>query len=121
MLRRASPLVPFLIFNTAMVDAAAMAILLGRNVGPPTSVIDDPSSGTIECRLEMTTGSVSRRFTVEVNDDEVFVSAISIAPTFNSILQSSDRGGLSVGELHACRAQVLQSFVWNQYCAPELP
>lgn len=107
------------VFNAAMVDAAAMVVNLSRNV-TVSSLIDDPSTGTIECDIQAIFGSSS--FSVEVNDDEVFVSGSSrVGSTIQTRLSSSDRGGLSLRERHACRAQVLRSFVWQQYCAPELP
>lgn len=107
------------VFNAAMVDAAALVVNLGVNV-MVGRVLDDPSTGTIECRISQTFGSGI--FAVEVNDDEVFVSGSSrVGSTIQTRLSSSDRGGLSLRERHACRAQVLRSFVWQQYCAPELP
>lgn len=107
------------VFNAAMVDAAALVVNLGRNV-TVGRVLDEPSTGTIECRIFQTFGSST--FQVEVNDEEVFVTGRSIVGgSIQTNLSSSDRGGRSLRVRHACRAQVLRSFVWREFCAPELP
>lgn len=113
------------VFTAAMVDAAAMVVELADDPSIFVSAFDEPSTAFLNCSITRLIGeTVSKRFSVDVNDDEegdVQVSASSrIGGVFNRILGSSARR-LSVAELHACRAQVLQSLVWNQYCAQELP
>ncbi len=113
------------VFTAAMVDAAAMVVDLKDDPSISVFSFDEPSTAFLNCTITRSiSGSDFKRFSVDVNDDEegdVQVSGSTIiGGVFNRVFASSARR-LSVAELHACRAQVLQSLVWNQYCAPELP
>ena len=113
------------VFTAAMVDAAAMVVDLKDDPSISVFAFDEPSTAFLNCSIARSLGETDfKRFSVDVNDDEegdVQVSGSTIiGGVFNRVLASSARR-LSVAELHACRAQVLQSLVWNQYCAPELP
>jgi hypothetical protein len=85
-------------FTTEMVDAAAMAF--GLPPGAMGEARDDGSADEAFVRGQNRT------------EDE---------PTINFRTQlRSFAEGLTAGEGHGCRAAVLQSFVWNNYCASAL-
>ncbi len=105
-------------FNAAMVDAAAMASDL-VNVDPPEILSDNPAGPSISCRFFTDLGFFDVAVGVEVG--VVAVTGFSeIGGGFTTRLHSV-LVGLTRAEVLACRAQVLQSFVWNQHCAPFLP
>ena len=114
------------VFNSAMVDAAAVHVPL-RTITFAGSD-DVPSTGALFCDLVASFGVSDFRFSIEVEDDDGPSSAgLSVSRTENGqteiIVNQRGPSGrrLSVAEAHACRAQVLKSLVWNQYCAPALP
>jgi hypothetical protein len=112
------------VFTAAMVDAAAMVVPLADDVAIVTPTpVDDPSAPRIECRITSRSGS---SFVVFVQDfsERALVFGSKFSDTLGATiteLEASVDEGLTKAELHACRAQVLQSFVWNQYCAPAMP
>jgi hypothetical protein len=89
--------------------------------GPLLSVIamDEPSGGTISCSLVTDDGAT---FDVLVDPDDTRLVGASAGAQLRTVIGPAANGSqLTPGELHACRGQVLQSFVWNQHCAPFLP
>lgn len=113
-------------FTTEMVDAAAMALGL-----PPEAMgeaRDDVSAPSIYCRFERPPSAGGGLFVIDVNDGGTHEALIlgqnrtEDEPESNFRTQLySFAEGLTTGEKHGCRAAVLQSFVWNRYCAPALP
>ena len=109
-------------FTSAMVDAAAMAFKLY----PGVHVIaeDDPTIPSIFCQID---SQGVNGFRVEVNDPELYYAFVmgwgrreSSSNDFDTQLYS-EAEQLSWGQMRACRAAILKSFVWKNYCAPELP
>lgn len=112
-------------FTTEMVDAAAMAF--GLPPGTMGEARDDVSAPSIYCRFQRPPSAGGGVFVVDVNDanpNEAFVlgqNRTEDEPTINFRTQlRSFAEDLTAGEGHGCRAAVLQSFVWNNYCAPAL-
>jgi hypothetical protein len=112
-------------FTTEMVDAAAMAFRLPP--GTMGEARDDVRGPSIYCRFERPPSAGGGVFVVDVNDtnaQEAFVlgqNRTEDEPTINFRTQlASFADGLSTGQGHGCRAAVLQSFVWNQYCVPAM-
>ena len=112
-------------FTTEMVDAAAMAF--GLPPGTMGEARDDVRAPSIYCRFERPPSAGGGLFVVDVNDgsaDEAFVrgeNRTEDEPTINFRTQlRSFAEGLTTGEGHGCRAVVLRSFVWNNYCASAL-
>ncbi len=108
-------------FNTAMVDAAYMAADVS---GTPNSVdaTNDSSSGTISC-LIATDGD----FIVSVFADDIELlghhpdsSADETELRTRVLPDELDQDFFTPAQVHACRGEVLQSFVWSLYCAPEV-
>jgi hypothetical protein len=110
-------------FTAEMVDAAAMAFGLFPGVGASITVGDDPGVPAIFCNI---VGSPSTNgFRLEVNSSEPYQAVVSgwhqsEGETLNAELFSLVEQ-LSLSQMHACRAAILKSFVWNKYCAPALP
>ena len=103
-------------FNAGMVDAAATAadMVFVENI----DASDDPALPSIRCQIDTADGS----FGVQVNSPPAMSAAV-----FGSNTTSGDetfvRAGaedLTPAQLHACRAVVLQTFVWNRHCAAGL-
>lgn len=106
-------------FNSAMVDAAAMASQL-RFPEPPVNLSFGPGSLSIRCTFNTAFGG----FNVSVGNfgNEAVVSGSnSNQPIRDTTLLSSVVEDVSRVELSACVAQVLQSWVWNHLCEPFLP
>jgi len=105
-------------FTSAMVDAAAMALKLYSGIGGITAE-DDPTEPFIFCQIDE--GGFNG-FRVEVNDSDAFVwgwgQRESSSTDFDTQLYS-EAEQLSLGQMRACRAAILKSFVWKNYCAPE--
>lgn len=113
-------------FTSEMVDAAAMAF--GLPPGSMGQARDDATAPSICCRFERPPSAGGGLFLIDVNDgtaQEALVlgrNRTEGEPQINFRTQlSSFAEGLSTGEGHGCRAAVLQSFVWNHYCASALP
>ena len=110
-------------FTTGMVDAAGMAFGLDHSEIASISVGDDPRIPVIFCMIQG--NQTSDRFLLEVNYsvlNQAFVQGRHFTeetPAFTSDLWSN-ADDLSLPQLYACRAAILKSFVWNNYCAPEL-
>ncbi len=105
-------------FNAAMVDAAALAARLPPLPPPLFGIQDDPQLPRIQCLFNTQNGG----FGVEVNVIPDRASAFGENVTGADVTTvSSVSDDLSKAQLHACRSQVLQSLVWNQHCAPNLP
>ncbi len=120
-------------FTAAMIDAAALVSRVGWTtfVPPeaPTDLLDDPVGPAIKCRIETVTvpGYGLGTFEVEVwtdpfagakvtgewiHDSAENDSVVTFVGSFAGKRDTTSRTML------ACRSQVLQSFAWNQYCAP---
>jgi hypothetical protein len=109
-----------------MVDAAAMAFFLAP--GSMGQARDDVGAPSIYCRFERPPSAGGGRFLIDVNDGsahEAFIfgqNRTEDDPEVNYRTQlGSFAESLTTGEEHGCRAAVLQSFVWNHYCASVLP
>ena len=100
--------------TSAMVDAAWLAFEYSQPEPPVGGAIDDPSEPIIGCQL---TSEVGEQVTVSVGDGEALLfghGQNSPTPTYLRTRVFN----LTRSEQHACRAQVLTSFVWSQYCKP---
>lgn len=120
------------VWTSAIIDsfAADGGLFQGNTDGPvPPEVdeppLDDPTIPKMFCSLivpgasayfDLNLGQVRRPVR---NLNEVFLEAGDPVVGTNVLYQTLPEG--DVGAAHACRAEVLQSFVWNQFCAPELP
>ena len=103
-------------FNAGMVDATYMATDVS---GPLDSVnaVDDPSSGTISC--DIVTDNFDT-FEVLVTPDDTRLVGTHANTQLRTVVGPAANGPqLTLGELHACRGEVLQSFPWTQHCAQE--
>ena len=89
-----------------------MALDFSQDVPPDVVAADDPSVASISCRI---TNDVGDNYVVDIERPEALL--LSAGP--GAVLRTRVFG-LTTGQAHACRAQVLQSFVWNQHCAPAL-
>ena len=90
--------------------------------GPPEGFAEDsPQDGTIICAW-VTEEPSSFYVAVGVEDGvaQVFGTKPGADPWAEGQLRTAVFD-LSQQQRHACRAQVLKSFVWNQYCKPLLP
>ena len=108
------------VFNAAMVDAAALVSVLYL-VDPPASISDDPSIPALICRFDTMNGDFHVNVNLSPSPAEAFVEASNSLNTDHETIVFATEDGLTDGELHACRAQVIQTLVWNQHCAPFLP
>ena len=109
-------------FNTAMVDAAWLAIDYSQP-GPPEllDLNDDPAEPNMLCVISTDVGS---EFSVYVGGGEAGLMGRGINidnPDPITTLLRTRVFNLNKAEEHACRAQVLASFAWKQYCSPPLP
>ena len=107
------------VFNASMVDAAMLAADLSQVDPLLGGAEDSPVDASIMCWWAADGGG---GFVVEVGNGEAQV--IGLAPTPGDGETGKLRTAvfdLSPAQQHACRAQVLQSFVWKQYCKPMLP
>jgi len=105
-------------FNASMVDAAMLAADLSQVDPLFGGAEDSPKDASIMCWWAADGGG---GFVVEVGNGEAQV--IGLAPTPGDGETGKLRTAvfdLSQAQQHACRAQVLQSFVWKQYCKPFL-
>ena len=107
------------VFTASMVDAAALASGLS-NVDPPTIIVDDPMLPHLECFF-----TTSQGFFQVIVENAPGAGQIVLQGESNVFGDSDTR--LLVGqfdqsrpEFYACRSQVLQTLVWNTYCAPHL-
>jgi hypothetical protein len=99
-----------------MVDAAWLAVEYSQAEPPVGGAIDDPSVPTIGCQL---TNDIGNQFRVIVAGGDASVEGNAENSPVPTLLRTAV-GNLTKAEQHACRAQVLSSFVWNQYCKPVL-
>jgi len=108
-------------FNASMVDAAMMATDLSQTDPLEGFAEDSPKDGTIICAW-VTDATASFYVAVGVEDGvaQVFGTKPGAIPWEEGQLRTAVFD-LSPEQQHACRAQVLQSFVWKQYCKPMLP
>ena len=103
-------------FTSAMVDAAWLAIEYSQPEPPVGGAIDNPSVPTIGCQL---TNDVGNQFSVGVGSGVALLEGNAANSPVPTLLRTRV-DNLTKAEQHACRAQVLSSFVWNQYCKPVL-
>ena len=107
-------------FTSAMVDAAAMAFGLSSQRVNFTAG-DDPTTPEIFCHAVSDGGADN--FILEVNYSEpnwVVVwgwSAREGEPGETELFSEAEQ--LSSSQMRACRAAILKTFVWNNYCAPK--
>jgi hypothetical protein len=105
-----------------MVDAAAMAY--GLYPGDRVVAEDDPTFPVIYCHIDEETGLPFNSFSVDVNSSELYAAfvigkrLVETEPHVDTQL-SSFAEQLSLGQMRACRAAILRSFVWKNYCAPK--
>ena len=112
-------------FNSGMVDAAAMAF--GLYPGGYSSIVveDDPTIPVIYCNM-LGSPSPLIEFRADVNYSEPNYAEVrgegivEDDPNYDTFLNSA-AGQLSKAQMRACRAEILKSFVWKNYCAPSLP
>ena len=110
-------------FTTGMIDAAAMAFGLSPGAGLSVAVEDDPNTPSISCIIVEALPNI---FELEVNSSDPYSAFVrgqhaqEGGDNLNAELFSYGEQ-LSVGQMHACRAVILRSFVWKNYCAPLLP
>ena len=102
--------------TSAMVDAAWLAIDYSQPEPPFGGAVDDPSEPRIACQLTNDAGNV---FIVGVADGVAGVEGRSNQVDTPTLLRTRV-DNLTKAEAHACRAQILASFVWSQYCEPLL-
>jgi len=103
-------------FSSAMVDAAWLATDYSQPEPPVGGAIDDPSEPRIGCQL---TNDAGNQFTVGVGGGEALLYGNGEnTPTGTSL--RTRVFNLTQGEEHACRAAILSSWVWRQYCRPTL-
>ena len=98
-------------YSASMVDAAALHALLDDI----TSILaeDDPSVPTVACQIFTNFGS----FLVAVFSGTATVAGSNTSGGF----VGNESTGLTRGQEHACRAQILQTWVWNEHCVLGLP
>ncbi len=106
-------------FTTAMVDATYMAADVS---GPLISVnaMDESSGGLISCSL-VTDGGGDFIVSVTTNDIELVghhPDGAGDETELRTRVLLEDPELFTSAQLHACRGEVLRSFVWNLHCAP---
>ena len=107
-------------FNAGMVDAT---MLIAELTAPPEGFArDSAKEGTIYCQWfgDLPGAGIPGMFFVRVRDGTADLTGFGpiwgstiIFPTLRTAVFD-----LSIEQQHACRAQVLKSFVWQQYCKP---
>ena len=109
-------------FTAAMIDATALVMELREDVALAGKPSADPATPDIACALTLGLSLGRGEFDVEVGAGVARVRATSrgLTSEFGPIVLHARRDDLTPRQEHACRAQVLQSFVWNQFCAPGL-
>ncbi len=103
-------------FNAALVDMAGLTSFL-QNVESPIVIMDDPKTPQLECEFFTSIGFFEARVRGIEGDASIFGGNTFVDDT----QVGSGQAGLTQRELHACRAQIIQSWVWNRHCAPFLP
>jgi hypothetical protein len=109
------------VFTSEMIDAAAMAF--GLSPGIAVQAAEDPTIPYVVC--EMSYLPAGNSFVLSVNEADSHVAyvfgehAVEDDRDYDTNLFSySDE--LTPAEVRACRAVVLRSFVWKNFCAPAL-
>lgn len=99
-------------FSSSMIDAAWLAVDYSQP-GPPEAYFYDEASGPdLYCWIRNDSYNIFKIF-IGRGEAEVYGhSEFGISPT----LLRTRLDGLSKTELRACRAKVLGSFVWQQFC-----
>ena len=121
------------VFNASMVDAAMLATEYSQSEPVFGWAEDSPKDAYIYCLWSAEPGSI---FFVRVGICEEACGSgdgkgeghlmgkspdgTNPSPDYHTLLRTRVFN-LSPAQQHACRAQVLQSFVWKQYCKPLLP
>ena len=105
-------------FNSTQVDATMMAINISQIDPLGIVTVDFPSDPFLECVI---TTDENNDFLVAVGDRGEGNEVLLLGELGGGAILRTRVQGLTTAELHACRAQVLGTFVWNQYCAPALP
>jgi len=109
-------------FNASMVDAAMLAADLSQIDPLVGAAQDSPKDGTIICYWETNVSDgLKGWFYVQVEDGVAQVIGNEPYATSEVATARTAVFDLSPAQQHACRAQVLKSFVWQQYCKPLLP
>jgi hypothetical protein len=117
-------------FNSSMIDAAFLATDFSQQNPLVGSAEDSPADARIACYLETDAEAVFLLF-VGICEGEcgagagkgeaqlIGLSPDDMAPGADYSTQLRTRVfSLTRAEQHACRAQVLASFTWNQHCKP---
>jgi len=109
-------------FNASMVDAAMLAADLSQVDPLVGNAWDSPMDGSIVCYWETNVSDgLKGWFYVQVEDGTAQVIGNEPYATSEVATARTAVFDLSLAQQHACRAQVLQSFVWKRYCKPMLP
>ena len=96
-------------------DAAYLAMLPGTV--SVNLVVDDPRTGELECDINTGNGV----FIIIINESGIALQGNKNDFSDNFHAETAPASGsYSLSQLHACRAEVIKSFVWNQHCAPFL-
>ena len=120
------------VWTSAMIDSFAAdggLFQSSRNLEPPVvygTPLDNPKIPAMSCVLFNAYAQLY--FGLYLGE----VSKLNFRPNQGLLEASGTTGNIinyvhlswpegDVGAAHACRAEVLQSFVWNQFCAPALP
>jgi hypothetical protein len=109
-------------FNAGMLDATMLVAELWQIEPPEGFAGDSPKEGTIYCQWfgDLPGAGIAGMFFVRVEDGTAEVTGFGpIGPqTIRFPTLRTAVFNLSIDQQHACRAQVLKSFVWQQYCKP---
>lgn len=121
------------VWTSAMIDGLAVGgglFLSGRGANPPHAIgetVDDPRIPMMSCVLRNDFGDEDVTFSLRLGDiypnqapNEGFVGThkeSGMGDNYIHLKWPED----DFGAAHACRAEVLQSFVWKRFCEPALP
>ena len=109
-------------WNTAMVDATFMVLDVSGVPLGSVEAEDHPSTGRIRCFISTDDGQGTLEIDVGVLEDGTLLEGFNPFVGKMRTKVGPNAGGpeLTPGEMHACRAEVLQSFPWTQHCAQEV-
>lgn len=106
------------VFTSAMIDATAMVAGL-LDVQEPVAIRDESKPTDLFCVFFTNSGDGA--FLISVGLGEARVFGATDEATYRDDESIAESNSLTPQQEQDCRKQVLQSFVWNQFCAPFLP